>query len=88
MKELKIFFYQQVWLYLSIILSNLQNNSRFLQLIDNIFSSIIHKGLYNKMNSGLILVGSDKSPRKLTLTYMNNSLWRRNLYIGLYYALK
>jgi len=42
------------------------------------------------MNSGLILVGSDidKSHRKLTLTYINNSLWGRNMYIGLYYALK
>lgn len=90
MKEFKIFFYQQVWLYLSIILSNLHNNSRFLQLIDNIFSLIIHKGLYNKMNSGLILVGNniDKSHRTLTLTYMNTSLWGRNMYVGLYYALK
>lgn len=89
MKELKIFFYQQVWLYLSIILSYLHNNSSILNLIDNIFKYIIDKGLYTKMNTGLTLVGKkvDNEHGKLTLTYMNTSLWERNMYVGLYYAL-
>lgn len=90
MKDLKKKIYKVIFFWGRWFLSRLHYRSKFFKFIDKVIMLIIKEGYYSGYEAGLLPVVKhvDSHQRKLTLGFMNLNLCGRNVYIGLYYAIR
>ena len=82
--------YQSCWNMSMSIIRRQRVRSKWFNRCERMLDHILSSGYFNLIDTGLTVgsIKTDKERRDITIKYHNNSLMYRNMYIGLFYALK